>query len=696
MKKRNYSFLLLGILAIASLVGCTSGEGGTPVVTSYQDITKDSIYGKLSNFDIEPSAVKPGDTLTFTVTPSKYFKIDEITNNGEKCKKVSGDDPLKPQVWSTTIVEGANRLKGSYLVDETVDFVDEFKLEISDAVFNEVMSKTKQKTGNKKDLDFRRCGIEQAGAPLKFKDGTTEKVASDAFVNYVDGDTTHVETLNLGYTVKIRYLSIDTPESTSEIEEWGLSASNYSKYIYSGDEEYKKTLTSTTDFKGVQYGATSLILMGQDVAIHGSELTLDDLKLDSEEEGTYPATTDGNQRSLAYVWYATVPNPTKNDFRCLNLEMVYQGFSFGVGSRSDTSDYIYRMFDAAHLSAQANRRHIFSGLEDPNYFDYEKKPVQNLTLEALYKSAKADNDIGYYPTSPYCNKKTLYRIEGYVSRKLATAFYIQNKPSYTAEEVATGKCYGLYVFTYSETPIVAGDKVSVIGALSSYSGTFQMQGISYHDLSYDENRDTKILESGIDIVPIKLTGAEFNSKKLPQVLVEITDNVWFYDFTSTYQGETESIGEGGSEEINKYNDAYPFYNTSNAPIIYGSFGNTDNAASVNETSKNIRYDSKIIRFTVDQDILVTCGIETCYSYRFFCGGSYFYNPKGAEYANEEEDNPYKDLTVTRTFNRKAALYDSEGTGIIVMSVGYESTGGNKKMSAKICSGLDVELTVLAA
>ena len=66
---------------------------------------------------------------------------------------------------------------------------------------------------------------------MMFKNG--KKVANtEGFMNYVDGDTTHVEAKNLGYTIKIRYLGIDTPESTSEIEKWGLTASYYSKYIY--------------------------------------------------------------------------------------------------------------------------------------------------------------------------------------------------------------------------------------------------------------------------------------------------------------------------------------------------------------------------------------------------------------------------------------------------------------------------------
>ena len=238
-----------------------------------------------------------------------------------------------------------------------------------------------------------------------------------------------------------------------------------------------------------------------------------------------------------------------------------------------------------------------------------------------------------------------------------------------------------------------------------------MQGIRYSTIDPDPVRCTKIISTGNTITPIKVTGAQFNSLKLPQVLVEITDNLWFYPFTSTYQGNAEDIGEGGSEEINKYNTAYPFYNTSNSPIFYASYGETDNAAEVNTSeSSNIRYTDKIIRFTVDQNILVNYrGIETCYSYRFFTGGQYWYNPAGAEYASEDykpENCPADADEMTarlyraelRTFNRKACKPAVAGHGLIVISHGYESTGGNTKMSATICSGSakDVSLVEITA
>ena len=100
---------------------------------------------------------------------------------------------------------------------------------------------------------------------------------------------------------------------------------------------------------------------------------------------------------------------------------------------------------------------------------------------------------------------------------------------------------------------------------------------------------------------------------------------------------------------------------------------------------------------MDQEILVTYGTETCYSYRFFTGGEYWYNPAGADYASEDytpeklpdgapASEAVKYQAVKRSYKRKAAKPESAGHGLIVISHGYESTGGNTKMNAKICSG----------
>ena len=429
-------------------------------------------------------------------------------------------------------------------------------------------------------------------APLKWSG--ENKVASSAFFNCIDGDTTHAETANLGYTVKMRYLSINTPESTSEIEEWGLTASYFNKFIFTGDEHCLDTFPAADKAELMlrPHGATSIILVSSAVAKHETvvdyEFPEDDddddlvpfksnrvtrdydptesvnrpvevedlmIGVESDEQGPFHAGVDGYGRSLCYVWYATVKNPTKNDFRCLNLEMVYQGLSLGIGSVDATSPETYRMFAAADDSAKANFRHIYSGSKDTNYFYYETSTIQKLSLKTLYKSGlnpngtDADPMIKYNPEiSTYADKKTLYRVEGYVTQKVGAAFYIQDNYEYDNDKVISGEVtpYGLYIFTLRKPPIRIGDYVSVIGAISYYSGTFQMQGISYHQ-DADMQRDMligysvkangeKVRMPRQTVKPIQLTGAQFHQLKLPSVLVEIVEDVHFYNFTSLYQG----------------------------------------------------------------------------------------------------------------------------------------------------------------
>ena len=161
--KKSLTIITLGLLSLGALVGCNQASA------TYEDKTSQSIYGRLTNFSAGPNDVKAGDTLTFTVTPSKYFDVNKITNNGVPCQRVSKNVEEGTYVYQTKIVEGKNSLVASYSVDPTIDFVDEFKMPISDDLFNAVYT---NKDKSKKDgLDFRRCGIEKMQAPLKWSSG---------------------------------------------------------------------------------------------------------------------------------------------------------------------------------------------------------------------------------------------------------------------------------------------------------------------------------------------------------------------------------------------------------------------------------------------------------------------------------------------------------------------------------------------
>ena len=186
--------------------------------------------------------------------------------------------------------------------------------------------------------------------------------------------------------------------------------------------------------------------------------------------------------------------------------------------------------------------------------------------------------------------------------------------------------------------------------------------------------------------------------------MEITDNLYFYDFYTKYQGNDESISEGGNEEVNKYNDTdvYKFYNTNNTPIFYASYNSedVDNAADINAAhiddvqskgDPTIRYTDDVIRFTMIDGVSVNYKLEECHSYKFFTGGEYYYNVHGARFANLDDDNPYKEFTVTKSFVRKAHKPAYAGHGMVVISRAYESTGGNRKMTGELVSGASAQI-----
>jgi endonuclease YncB( thermonuclease family) len=105
--------------------------------------------------------------------------------------------------------------------------VAETKIKLADGLFDKIMANKSTANYDTNKLDFQDDGVERM---LTSSDYAPNK-DSDVFVNYVDGDTTHFTTYNGLYTVKVRYLGVDTPESTSEIEVWGKSASNFNKGI---------------------------------------------------------------------------------------------------------------------------------------------------------------------------------------------------------------------------------------------------------------------------------------------------------------------------------------------------------------------------------------------------------------------------------------------------------------------------------
>lgn len=149
--------------------------------------------------------------------------------------------------------------------------------------------------------------FEYAGKSF-IEDGVGEVI----LVSATDGDTARFKDPITGKTFPVRFLGIDTPESTIEKDPWGKAASNYTA--------------------NKLYNAQTIVL---------------------EAEG---ARTESYDRYLAFVWV---------DGKLLNLQIVEQAYSNSTLINSKYEEYF---IEASAFAKKTGRR--FYGETDPGY-DYE-------------------------------------------------------------------------------------------------------------------------------------------------------------------------------------------------------------------------------------------------------------------------------------------------------------------------------------
>ena len=568
------------------------------------------------------------------------------------------------------------------------DVVGQTKLNLDDDLFNTLMTKKKTSDYDSKLMDFNRDGVERMLTNTDYAPND----ADDVFTNYVDGDTTQFTSYNGNYTVKVRYLGVDTPESTSEVEEWGRSASLFNKSI----------------LKKAKY----VIVQSAGSAKTGKRA---------------PADLDGYQRSLAYVWYSNEDNPTKESFRNLNLELVYNGYSGFNAPSDDMKEDFYNAFSNAYAIAQEYKKHRFSDEKDPNY-DYN--PAQVLPLDMLYDKTyyvehfdpNTNESLGTY--SSFCDDKTWYSFDGYVTRVVGgSAFYIQNKIG--------DNYYGLYVFTLrTYEPVQVGNWLRVTGVLDYYSGMYELKGVSYSFFNH-EDKDIKYLDENGNptedvtkvkketVTPIKATSKDIYDLKYPSCLVELVGDGTESDKNKglIFQKASNSYGDityGGTQEVNTYNEAYPFYNTDNSMVLFGRYGVNSSIGGIGASDASIvrvkinrdaiikgNYTTESYVFGSDDEHVTVTEEQAICSYKFFCGGVSYYVP-GSEI--EEQNgmdmkvsnaryakmlNASSSATITKGLSVYKNTYKQQiARKIIGMSNNYISSGGNNKPSIEIVNTKD--------
>lgn len=217
----------------------------------------------------------------------------------------------------------------------------------------------------------------------KFLSQGIEKVT---LLRAIDGDTAHFLD-GENNTIKIRFLAINTPESTGQIAAWGKKASVFTK----------------------------------NKLVNATEIIIEAEKIDTPAE----ADTTG-ERYLAYVWYRPQAG---DDLRLLNLEIVEQCFSYYTGS-VDVNKY-GQTFHDAFVNAYKTKLRVF-GESDPD-FNYTTE-IRDITI------AELRNNYSSYSTG------NRLKVRVRVVRLVGNSIYVEDIEETLNEDTGIKSKAGIFVY----------------------------------------------------------------------------------------------------------------------------------------------------------------------------------------------------------------------------------------------------------
>ncbi len=368
-------------------------------------------------------------------------------------------------------------------------------------------------------------------AKLKVKSVTD----GDTAVFYLDGEEDrYTNVLRNSYNyLTVRFLAIDTPESTSSVAPWGKKASAY--------------------VKGLLKNAKSVIVDASSIDV-------------SKYENVYDTFTSGvrldsnGSRWLGMIWYCPADKDDNDlsNYRSLQLDVIEECYSSYTGNLGGnqliyTADPVtepklyerykdtYGSLTFSELLLEADIRARTLGVRktgnqlDENY-DYSTTPT-----EATIKDAYDNWD------NWESNAKFL-QLTGVITRFVGNNFYFQD-----------GNGYPLYVYMGIEGKSICsmfnvGDTISIRGRLAVYGGQKQLTDIVWE-------RDTFVKVTGDSAIkmpePIQLDNTKLTMKYLNDNLGKLVT----IDLTGRSMGRSSKDKSYTLYATDKISDLGGSYNT---------------------------------------------------------------------------------------------------------------------------------------
>ncbi len=278
-----------------------------------------------------------------------------------------------------------------------------------------------------------------------------ELVPGENNVSYthIDGDTTH---FNVPYDIdeegiiKVRYMGVDTPESTGDIEVWGKAASAFTK--------------------GKLASASSIIL----------------------ESDADHWTHDTNGRYLAWVWYKP---QGETDYRMLNVELLQEGLAV----ESKTTDARYEeICSTAATQARNMKLYVYSDDKDPDFYYGE-------ALKTSLKTVRLNLD-------EYVGKRVA--VHGIVSMYAGKgSIYVQEYDEEDGRSYGLPVFYGYNNVSYDPI-LAVGNEVRIVGEVTnSDTFGYQISGLHYDFMDPDNEESIKCFTKNNEIAFPEITAADF-------------------------------------------------------------------------------------------------------------------------------------------------------------------------------------------
>lgn len=251
---------------------------------------------------------------------------------------------------------------------------------------------------------------------------------------FVDGDTTHFymsKDIDGTGVLKARYLAINTPESTGKIEEYGKAASNFTKSRLS-----------------------------EAVSIY----------IESDDENWNLDSTGG--RYLVWVWYKTAD---MDDYRNLNIEILQEGLAIASNSANNRYGSVCM---AAITQARNMKLNVHSGEKDPDFYYGD---AVELDLKELRTHVEQ-----------YEGMKVAF--EGVVTMDSSNTVYVENYDPDTGLYFGMTVYYGYNLSAGGLKILSVGNRVRIVGTVSSYNGAWQVSGLQYRQMKPDDPGNIKLID----------------------------------------------------------------------------------------------------------------------------------------------------------------------------------------------------------